>query len=354
MDHYSRIDEIDGQAKDQVIGGTFALERPVHFHQTTSQEFLCSSTISLANARSGIWLLIKKLAPRRVWLPSYLCESMLEPVKRTAGSVRFYDVDYNLKITSTGWMSALRENDLVVMVDYFGFPCDASILAEAKDTGAWVVRDASQSLLSKAERDTADFVLYSPRKFIGVPDGGILRFHDPNFLQDLVLEDPPWEWWLKSYSAALERRDFDVGGREGSWFSLFQEANKQSPIGAFAMSDLSRRLLAGCDFERIASIRAENYLTLANELAELAIWPSLPCGVVPLGFPVRVSNRDSLLRELYRRQIYPPVHWPITGLVPERFRESHRLSSEIMTIPCDQRYTVDEMRRVADAVKSNF
>ncbi|MDH3446366.1 MAG: hypothetical protein OEN50_20780, partial [Deltaproteobacteria bacterium] len=170
MDSYNRAVEVERQVKDQVIGGMFALERPADFRQRAAQEFICSSSVGLANARSGIWLLIKQLKPRCVWMPSYLCESMINPVKLAAGDIRFYEVDYNLNITSTRWLSTVRDKDLVVLVDYFGFPCDAKILENVRNRGAWVLRDASQSLLSKVEPDSADFVLYSPRKFIGVPD----------------------------------------------------------------------------------------------------------------------------------------------------------------------------------------
>jgi hypothetical protein len=72
---------------------------------------------------------------------------------------------------------------------------------------------------------------------------------------------------------------------------------------------------------------------------------------VPLGFPVRLRNRDTVRQGMFKHDIYPPVHWPIKGKVPVEFRASHRLARQVMTIPCDQRYSVEEMKRVAGVLR---
>jgi len=66
---------------------------------------------------------------------------------------------------------------------------------------------------------------------------------------------------------------------------------------------------------------------------------------------MRVQNRDRLRQILFDQEIYPPVHWPIQDVVSEKFIESHRLSAEIMTLPCDQRYDIRDMERMAEAVR---
>ena len=85
-------------------------------------------------------------------------------------------------------------------------------------------------------------------------------------------------------------------------------------------------------------------------LGKLALRPQLSADVVPLGFPVRLGNRDVVREALQDVRIYPPVHWPLQGVVPESFKASHVLSSEILTLPCDQRYGADEMEQMADVV----
>jgi len=275
---------------------------------------------------------------------------MLKAASPFVSAVKFYEVNYDLVPSSLDWLDHIQPKDLVVLVDYFGFPCDPFCIKRAKEKGAWVLEDACQTLLSEDVGRFSDFVLYSPRKFLGIPDGGILSYND-EIAFDTKLENPPAAWWLKAFFASVLRREFDLHGGSRRWFELFQETEIGGPIGPYAMSELSRILLQHCfDYLMIAQKRIENYQLLLNNLFELALFPSLPPKVVPLGFPIRVKNRDRVRQALFDHQIYPPVHWPIKGIVPEKFRDSHQLSDEIMTLPCDQRYNRRDMERMAQLV----
>ena len=78
---------------------------------------------------------------------------------------------------------------------------------------------------------------------------------------------------------------------------------------------------------------------------------TLPPGVSPLALPVRVggARRDALRAELVRRRIFCPVHWPLPPEIDEaRFPEEHRLASEMLGLPLDQRYEPADMHRLAD------
>jgi len=104
------------------------------------------------------------------------------------------------------------------------------------------------------------------------------------------------------------------------------------------------------DYSTIAQRRIDNYKFLARLLADIALFPNLSANTVPLGFPIRVKNRDRLRQVLFGHQIYPPVHWPIQGIVPQEFRDSLKLADEIMTLSCDQRYNRQDMKRMASII----
>jgi len=72
---------------------------------------------------------------------------------------------------------------------------------------------------------------------------------------------------------------------------------------------------------------------------------------VPLGFPIRVRNREALRRRFLEHGICPAIHWPLEGFVPAGFVESHRLAADMLTLPCDQRYGDDDMARLAELVR---
>lgn len=337
------------QQSKKIIGGVFGLDLTDPYFKN-SPPFLDEKNIFLANGRSGIDFLVRELSPRQVWMPSYLCGTMLEGIKHNDFSYRFYAVDYDLKFSHRDWLDAVGENDLVVFIEYFGFPCESSVLSLAKSKRAWVLVDACQALLSKRRYSDFDFLLFSPRKFLGVPDGGILCSNKQQYFGQGKLQMSPDPWWFTAFEATALRGEFDRKGGDRRWFQLFRKADIQSPVGNYAMSEFSKRLLSKFDYRTIARKRAENFRFLASELGKLALFPKLPSDVVPLGFPIRTEYRDRLRQVLFGENIYPPVHWAIKGVVPERFEDSHRLSEDIMTLPCDQRYEIEDMRRMTALV----
>ena len=276
---------------------------------------------------------------------------MVDVVDEQRCRLRFYEADYNLQIHGERWIDGVAPGDLVIFIDYFGFSTDRHCMASVKERKGWVLEDACQAMLSKHVGAGADFVLFSPRKFVGVPDGGILQIRCDGFDEAFSSEKPPTPWWLKAFAAVLHRRDFDRGSFRDDWFQQFREAEAESPVGYFAMSELSQTILThGVDHSTHATLRRENYAFLLSHLGDYAMFPHLPDDVVPLGFPIRIASRDSVRHRLFQHEIYPPVHWPIAGIVPDEFRDSHRLAEEIMTLPCDQRYSLDDMARMASLV----
>lgn len=306
----------------------------------------------LANASSAFWLLARALQPRKAWLPSFLCRSLVRAFLEAGVQVEFFPVDERLHVADDHWLELVVEGDLVVRINYFGFRNSDPVFAAAKARGAWLVDDAAQALLTSGIGCDSDFMVYSPRKFVGVPDGGVLAARKP-FEPCEALRPAPAEWWLEAFSSVLLRREHDRSGTSGDWFRQFQHSEATAPIGPFSMSTLSESLLNhSFDFAAIAERRRRNYLYLSKQLAKVAFFPELPDGVVPLGFPVRLHNRDEVRGHLFRSKIFPPVHWPVDGVVQEAFAGSHKLAREIMTLPCDQRYTSEDMHRITGAIDS--
>jgi hypothetical protein len=116
------------------------------------------------------------------------------------------------------------------------------------------------------------------------------------------------------------------------------------------MANAHERHAIGRMFGLGEEFRCHNCQVRNDQLGEFAVFPQLPAKVVPLGFPIRLKNRDQVRQRLFEHQIYPPVHWPLEGIVPDEFRNSHQLAANIMTLPCDQRYDGHDMMRMATLV----
>ena len=334
----------------RIIGSVFALQEPEPPCKTNCNwPFLRPGVLHLASARAAFFLLVRALRPRRVWLPSYLCSSIVQSFRRAGADVEFFPVGEDLFCGSAAWLDRVAQGDLVLRIHYFGFPNTDPVFHEAVARGACLVDDAAQALLSEGLGTDASFVVFSPRKFVGLPDGGclVMRCSLGDFSEQL-LTPPPEAWWHESLSAVSLRREFDCVGGARDWFTQFRSAENNVPVEPHAMSELTWRLLThGINFKAIADRRSDNYRYLYKLLSDVAVFKDLPEGVVPLGFPVRCQARDSVRKALFQQEIYPPVHWSLEAFVPASFEASHRLAAKIMTLPCDQRYGADDMWRVS-------
>lgn len=300
----------------KIIGGLFPSRKP-------------DNVLFLANARCALYILADRLKPPTVWLPDYHCPSMLEAF----GPVKFFHVDNKLHACEF----APGPGDLVVFIDYFGWPTDPTAVDRAKTAGAWVAMDMSQAFLG-GPNPRADFWVYSPRKFLPVPDGGILVSKDVQLKCKLADQT----WWEKTMAAMDHRRDHEKDN--DAWYPMFAKAKLDAPVGYYAMSRYSEMIIRSTDVTALGQKQRQNYITLFDALKPSALFQTMPESVVPVGFPMVCHHRDELRNHLFTASIFPPVHWPI----------DHPLASQIMTLPCDHRYDTHDMLSITRNIKSGL
>lgn len=335
----------------KIIGGVLGL--PSDTDWRSEPAFMTDDSGYFVNARSALAAFLTSVRPQCVWLPSYLCRSILVPLLGCKCSHRFFPVGRHLQVLPGSWLDEVHEGHVVLLIAYFGFPVQEEIAARVRARGALTLEDASQALLSTHVGRFSDCVLYSPRKTVGVPDGGILRPWTP--VPDIHLMPAPCDWWSTAFQACLLRRDADLygGHPDRKWFRLYREASTKAPCGPYAMSTLSDTLLrTSFDYDAVAARRRTNFQYLLDTLRDIAIYRELPEDVVPLGFPIILEDRARVQETLYQENIYPPVHWDIDSLVPQEYVESHQLSRRILTLVCDQRYDLEDMKRTVKCIRA--
>ncbi len=333
----------------RIVGGMFGLELGKGGGELPL--FLRGAQRRLATARGALACLVRTLQPRTVWLPSYLCPVV---VPCCEGREKYFPINERLDVEAHDWVNEVKSGDIVVLVDYFGFRGWDETAARVRKHGAWVVEDASQAALNREFSPHADYVITSPRKFVGVPDGSVLlALHGP--LPEMDLPTAPAAWWLDAFRASALRHAFDRGSSDRSWFDLFRQAEANGPIEPARMSELAEHLLLhAIDWEAHTAQRRANFLFLAEKLRDIALFTSLPDFVVPLGFPIRLARREHVRQALFAENIFPPVHWALAPVVPAEFTASHRLSLEILTLPIDQRCTTSDLERMVRCIRNSL
>jgi hypothetical protein len=213
-------------------------------------------------------------------------------------------------------------------------------------------------MLSPRSEPHGDYIVYSARKFFGLPDGGaVVAKRDCPIPRVSPGTDGFFGLRLLAFCMRNLYRVDELGDRE-TYLDAFRKAEEYLDASASAapMSEFSLQLLQRQDLDHARNRRRENFAWLREH------WPrqnnavplrlSWQASDVPLGFPVWARDRDAFRKALIQERIFPPVHWQLPEAVraDERFRAAKNLSEHIITIPCDQRYGIEEMKRIVSTV----
>jgi dTDP-4-amino-4,6-dideoxygalactose transaminase len=292
-------------------------------------------------ARAALSALLAQRGAARVWLPAYACTALAEAA---AGlELRWIGIGADLRLDAVSLGGELARGDAVVGIDYFGRAPGADFLelvASRRDV-LWV-EDRAQAMHTGAPM-WGDVALYSPRKLVGVGDGGLLVGDDP--LPPEFGRPPP-------APVAQTLRAEDPQDRHADrWFPAFQDQERRFGVDCGTMSPVTHRVLEGVAAEPLIAARQVNARRLAKALPDLALWPRETFEFAPTAFPIRVENRDAVAAALADEAIYCPVHWPDLPSDPAAFPAAHRLAGEMLSLPCDHRYGEADMARIVAALR---
>jgi hypothetical protein len=254
-----------------------------------------------------IFRLIHLKSGNRVLLPRFICRDILDCITEFDAQVTYYDVSrQNLipEITVRNCLSA----EVIFVVNYFGFPQDISKVDICRNTSsAILVEDNAHGYLSKDEVGNylgvrSDFGIFSPRKTLTIPNGGLLYIRHEDRVGFASRYEPASASLSHNQSLKkLLRRANGLGTRLLGgilrfkyllrfWRSRANGSSKSSShlkIPANPWSGL-RMTLEGLD-ERIESERRRTlYLHFEKELVRMRyekVFTNLPLHCVPYGFP---------------------------------------------------------------------
>ena len=316
------------------IGGYFGLDLPDH-----GDAF--PNAIKLQSARAALRAVIESSRSTRALLPGYLCESAIQAVVAAGARVETYALDDSLYPAN---LPRVGEGRVLVYVNYFGL-CGANVERLMQEVPRdKLVIDNAQALLARPTDSLA--TIYSPRKFIGVPDGGLLM------TSRLEVSMPRREDALSigRMRHLLERM---AGGAQEGYVHYVEAEESLRDSTPLLMSRLTKRLLASIDMSAVRERRRANFVALASILDDLntSKWKLEPDSV-PLCYPLVTNFEvDRIRKELAERRIYLPTYWP--EFKPERGDGIEaRLQKRCLPVPCDQRYSVEEMSDLAAEMRA--
>lgn len=225
----------------------------------------------------------------RLWLPGFFCNASSVPARAAGAEIVFYPVTSAL---APDWASCRKlasesPPSLFVLVHYFGAASDIEgARAFCDEVGAVLVEDAAHVLRPTARIGHAgDFVLYSPHKLVGIPDGAVLVSRKDMGALDRALaampavQPSPWKWAMKRVVQIAIPEKIWQAARPVPDIPFERDPSAEPFPPCSAMSAAARKILARViprlDAESASRRTAEKILrtTLGDVLGWLA-WPA--------------------------------------------------------------------------------
>lgn len=291
--------------------------------------------LKLNTGRNAFEYLLKVKRYTAVFLPYFTCEVLLEPLIRLGIQYQFYTINEKLDPVLD---FVVGETECFLYTNYFGLKQD-TIFKLSKQFKNLIV-DNSQAFFSEPIEGSDTF--YSCRKFFGVPDGAYLNTACPVRLKlerDISIDR--FSHLIKSIDTGIES-----GYRD---YSDNNVALSNNPIRR--MSALSQRILSGIDYKVCKYRRNSNFMYLHDFLINYNDYDFDASSVNgPMVYPLLISS-PQIRDKLMEKKIYVATYWPnVLDWTTRKMYENY-LTTHLVALPIDHRYTHSDMKRILNLLK---
>jgi len=310
------------------IGGYFELELP-------QKEEHHKNGISLNSARNAFKYILQAQAVLKVYLPTFICNSMLEPLEELKIDYEFYGINEKFEINEK---FDLKTNEKLVYVNYFGLKSKYIHKLSTIYNNNLIV-DNTQAFFELPIKNID--TIYSARKFFGVSDGGYL--YTTKFLNKELKVDSSYE----SSIQLVGRIDQDAS----EFYKYYQKSeNRLINLPIKFMSKLTKRILGSIDYKDVQVKRERNFDILHRELKKYnKLKIEIEDMSTPLIYPF-MSEDKTLRDKLIANKIYVAQYW-CEVLKRKKLTDIEKLFvNQIIPLPVDQRYNSEDMHRILKVI----
>lgn len=310
-----------------------------------------------ANGRQALIALILANKWQRIWIPDYFCYQIVESIKKTGITVLFYPDTPTSNDREQIANTRFEKGDVLLRMNYFGirgFRCNSQINIP-------VIEDHSHDLIGDwASNSNADWCIASLRKTLPIPEGGILW---SPIGQPLPAAPKQTEANINlaqlRWQAMLLKKDYLSNGLvdKKQFLEIFSKTEQQ-----FESTELSKldddSMIYLQDFDIFAwySKKVDNWKYLFNLLTSTKVMVLQGENANCFNFSLAIlfdneKIRNSVRSSLISNDIYPAILWDIPKDRPESTQE---FGSRMLSIPCDARYTNEDMLWIFNILKQSL
>ncbi|MDP6494500.1 MAG: DegT/DnrJ/EryC1/StrS family aminotransferase, partial [Dehalococcoidia bacterium] len=328
---------------------------------------------SYARFALATFLQERALGDAVLYVPSYICEDAVAPLRPLGQSVRYYPVAEGLE-PDWDWLDGHVEDGdgALLLVHYFGFPNAIDRALEfCRSHGLALVEDCAHSFLTRHRGipigTFGDGGFYSFRKLLPIPDGAGLVTNGISI--DNPVQDN-WPSFQRTHWTYIARQLLKSGiyqSRTATAFLNRFRAQAQTSVRSTSvprhMDDADTKIsrisyqtmkVLEPEYSTMSALRRKNYLYLLEAFSEypeaIPLYPVLEEEVCPYAFPVLLADRPEVMQRLQASGV--PAHpWP--DLSPEvegnpQFPMANRYANQVMLLPVHQDLNAIHLQQVVD------
>lgn len=321
----------------KAIGGYFSWEFPINKVPFPHEQG------ALVNSGHGALQLILQSIGKisRLWIPYFTCDIVPDTLKAIGVPYAFYHINFDLEIER---LPELVAGEYLLYTNYFGI-MDSYVSFLAKMYGNNLIIDNAQAFF--APEIKGNHQIYSPRKFVGVPDGGIAVSPLELNMNGVLSRGS------SSFCMHLLLR---AEGNVTEGYSVFQNnGNVLRNLPLSGMSRLTIDILHSLDYSKIVNIRRNNYnylhsaLASQNEFIRLLQVRGVESFACPMVYPF-YSEDLTLRSRLIKNHVFVAQYWPNVQQWCTPHDCEYALCNHILPLPIDQRYGKDNMDRIIELI----
>lgn len=336
--------------RNKEIGSEFWLEQEPSYLSTDRDG------VYVLSGRTAIDIIIQNILSYRqiksAYLPAYCCDSMIFPFTRRGIEVTLYDVSFDGELHYH--IDDSFKCDIFYVTNYFGYDnnLNSSVIECFKKNRSIIIYDKTHSFLMQNDDMKCDYSFASIRKWMGIVDGAVV-----NGIKETSLKKYPY---LSCKEQAMRQKkayiNNDASVSKDNFLKLYNEFGHhlQDDYCDYEMDDLSYAIYKETDLNSLRKIRIENAKFLHNNLTNVDFLCGFTDDACPLFVPIifdTKEKRDLVRKALIESQIYCPIHWPKNDLITYSMKVNKIFDTELSLI-CDQRYSLDDMNRLVNTIKS--
>ncbi len=332
--------------------------------------------VAFDSGKSALWGALRAACLGRgdeLLVPAYVFHAVLDPALALGLTCRFYRVTTAIEPDLDDLTAKIgARTRALLLVHYFGFPGPSRALRQLCDErGLLLIEDCAHALFGSGGDgplgSVGDLSVFSLKKILPVPGGGILVINNPNLTFTDHLSAPSARDVLSRLVGRILNSAEAVSGWSVKARLLSSHefrrllARRVKPRQARfdqGLNIISAAIARRVDPSEVTRRRRANYTRLLEDLPAPGwirpVFPDLPRGVSPFCFPIYVENRDRVQDYLLRRGIHARVYWDVAELPAgalEQCPDTASILERILTLPIHQSIREEHIRRYCLALR---